>query len=147
MAEQDDSVHETLRRERLAEEALYLGNPEPFKQVWSHADDVSLFGAFGPCKTGWPQLSRILDWLASRYRDGIVSSDYEVVYEGTDVAYTVGYERGEVSLDGGPKREQTLRVTHIYRRENGQWRLAHRHGDFAPVDQSVETSGNTPGPP
>lgn len=68
-------------------------------------------------------MSRTFDWVASRYRDGSVTSDYEVVYDGTDLAYTVGYERGEVNLDGGSWREQTLRVTQIYRNENGQWRL------------------------
>lgn len=50
MAEHENFVDETLRREHLAEEAFYLGSPEPFKDMWSHADDVSLFGAFGPCK-------------------------------------------------------------------------------------------------
>ena len=27
-----------------------------------------------------------------------------------------------------------LSVTHIYHRENGLWRIAHRHGDVAPAD-------------
>lgn len=143
MAEHEDFVHETLGREHLAEEAFYLGNPEPFKDMWSHADDVTLFGAFGPCKTGWPEVNRTFDWVAGRYRDGSVTTDYEVVYEGTDLAYTVGYERGEVSLDGDSKREQTLRVTQIYRKENSQWRLVHRHGDFAPVDQSAAVKDDT----
>lgn len=50
MAEHENFVDETLRREHLAEEAFYLGNPEPFKDMWSHADDVSLFGAFAPAR-------------------------------------------------------------------------------------------------
>jgi ketosteroid isomerase-like protein len=34
-----------------------------------------------------------------------------------------------------------IRVTHIYRLEDGQWRLVHRHGDFAPVDESPKPRG------
>lgn len=141
----EDFRHETLTRENRAAEAMYVGDPEPFKQMWSHADDVSLFGAFGPCKTGWSELSNIFDWVASRYRDGTVSLDYEVVHEGTDLAYTVGYEHGELNLDGGPRKKITIRVTNVYRRENGQWRLVHRHGDFAPADESAASRSAPPG--
>jgi ketosteroid isomerase-like protein len=124
-----------LSREQAAEAAMMLGDPEPYKALWSHGDDVSLFGAFGPCKKGWHQLEKTFDWVASRYRGGVVTDEYEVVHEGADLAYTVGYEIGDVVLDGAPTR-QRLRVTQIYRREDGEWHLVHRHGDFAPADQS-----------
>ena len=125
-----------LLREQAAEAAIYMGDPEPFKALWSRGDDISLFGAFGPCKKGWQQVNKTVEWVASRFRDGVVTAEYEVVYEGADLAYTVGYEIGDVALDGAPVTRQRLRVTQIYRREDGQWRLAHRHGDFAPTDQS-----------
>jgi len=125
-----------LSREQSAEAALYLGDPEPFKALWSRGDDVSLFGAFGPCNKGWHQVGKTTEWVASRYREGVVAAEYEVVHEGTDLAYTVGYEIGDVVLDGAPTTRQRLRVTQIYRREEGEWRLVHRHGDFAPAGQS-----------
>src|SRR5271166_1284122 len=49
--------------------------------------------------------------------------------------YTVGFERSHVSFDNGPPRDMVLRVTHIYRRTDGEWKLIHRHADFAPPDQ------------
>jgi hypothetical protein len=55
-----------LSRERSAEAAIYLGDPEPFKALWSRGDDISLFGAFGPCKKGWRQVGTTVDWVASR---------------------------------------------------------------------------------
>jgi ketosteroid isomerase-like protein len=123
-----------LSREQSAEAAIYLGDPEPFKALWSRGDDISLFGAFGPCKKGWHQVGKTVDWVAGRFREGTVTAEYEAVYEGADLAYTVGYEIGDVVLDGAPMTRQRLRVTQIYRREDGQWRLVHRHGDFAPAD-------------
>ena len=124
-----------LSREQSAEAAMILGDPEPYKALWSRGEDVSLFGAFGPCKKGWHQLEKTFDWVASRFRKGVVAAEYEVVHEGADLAYTVGYEIDNVVLDGATTR-QRLRVTQIYRREDGEWHLVHRHGDFAPPDQS-----------
>jgi hypothetical protein len=74
--------------------------------------------------------------VASRYREGVVTAEYVVVHEGAVLAYTVGYQTGDVLLDGAPMTRQRLRVTQIYRREDGEWRLIHRHGDIAPPDQS-----------
>lgn len=91
-----------LSREQAAEAALYQGDPEPFKALWSRGDEVSLFGAFGPCKKGWRQVGKTTEWVASRFRDGVVTAEYEVVHEGADRAYTVGYEIGDVALDGAP---------------------------------------------
>jgi hypothetical protein len=94
------TFEDMLSRERSAEAAIYLGDPEPFKALWAHGDDVSLFSAFGPCKKGWDQVGKTVDWVASRYREGVVTAEYEVVHESADLAYTVGYETGDVSLDG-----------------------------------------------
>lgn len=50
------------------------------------------------------------------------------------MAYTVAYEHNTVAVDGEP-RTYTLRVTQVYRREGGEWKLAHRHGDELTPDQ------------
>ena len=44
-----------------------------------------------------------------------------------DVAYTAGFEHTATSVDG-VSRAYTLRTTQIYRREHGEWKVAHRHG-------------------
>jgi len=51
--------------DRTAEAAMILGDPESYKALWSRGDDVSLFGAFGPCKKGWHQLEKTFDWVAA----------------------------------------------------------------------------------
>ncbi|MFF5756855.1 nuclear transport factor 2 family protein [Streptomyces longwoodensis] len=45
-----------------------------------------------------------------------------------DVAWTAGFEHTSVSVRGRPT-SYTLRATQVYRREDGWWRVAHRHGD------------------
>jgi hypothetical protein len=46
--------------------------------------------------------------------------------------YTVCYEQGQLAIDGTRQPARVL-GTQIHRRENAEWKLVHRHGDFAPV--------------
>jgi len=125
------TLTETLKRENLAWQAFYRNDPEPLKALWSTDDDVSLFAGLGPSKVGWHEVAPTVDALSARFRDGTVKHDYAVIHEGTDLAFTVGYEHAEARLDNGAVTKLTVRVTQIYRRENADWRLIHRHGDLA----------------
>lgn len=127
----------TLDRHAAAHESMVRGDPAPLLQLWSHRDPVSLFGAWGPCQTGWERLARTLNWVGSRYSGGTAAtSEVEVADVSGDLAYTVGYETMVTSVDGAPATPIRLRVTHVYRREDGEWRLVHRHADDVPRDQS-----------
>jgi len=44
------------------------------------------------------------------------------------MAYTAGLEHTSASVRGEP-RTYTLRATQVYRREEAEWKVAHRHGD------------------
>jgi ketosteroid isomerase-like protein len=126
-----------LARQAEAEAALVQGDPEPRIELWSRRDPVTLMGAWGPNKSGWEELSRIFRWVASRFTEASdFRWDIEVAQVSGDLAYTVGYERLNASIDGGPLAPMTVRVTHVYRREDGEWKIVHRHGDTAPLDES-----------
>ena len=144
MSELDDFLTTTLARQVEAEEAIHNGDVTPRMQMWSTSDPVTLFGAWGPCKSGWDEVSRIFNWVASRLSN-CTAYRFDLVAAGVsgDLAYTVGYERFSDSTDGGPVEPTTLRVTHVYRRENGQWKIVHRHGDHLPIDQSPPAEDST----
>jgi ketosteroid isomerase-like protein len=143
MNELDDFLAKILKRQALAEEAIHNGDPTLRLEMWSTNDPVTLFGAWGPCKSGSAEVARISRWVASQFSN-CIAFDFELVAAGVsgDLAYTVGYEHSTRSLRGGPVESSTLRVTHLYRRENGEWKIVHRHGDILPLDQSppAETS-------
>lgn len=42
---------------------------------------------------------------------------------------TLGFERFNGSVRGRPVEPITVRVSHIYRRKDGAWKIAHPHGD------------------
>jgi ketosteroid isomerase-like protein len=142
--ELDEFLSSVLDRQVRAETAIHNGDVTPRLAMWSKADPVTLFGAWGPCVSGWDEASRIFSWVASRFT-GCTEYDFELVAAGVsgDLAYTVGYERCAASVDGGPATRNTLRATHVYRREHGEWRIVHRHGDHPPIDQSPPSPGAT----
>jgi len=53
-----------------------------------------------------------------------------------DLAYTVGYEHTQATVNGEP-RSYTLRAAQMYRREGGEWKVVHRHGDAPPTSAPV----------
>lgn len=145
MNELDDFLTRTLARQVEAEEAIHNGNPIPRMQMWSTQDPVTLFGAV-TSGSGWDEVSGVFRRLGSQFSD-CTAYRFELVAAGVsgDLAYTVGYEHTSVSMDGVPVEPYTLRVTHVYRHENGEWKIVHRHGDYVPGDQSPPTEFPLPG--
>lgn len=60
MSELDDFLTTTLARQIEAEEAIHNGDVGPRMEMWSSSDPVTLFGAAGPSKSGWDEVSREL---------------------------------------------------------------------------------------
>ncbi len=131
-----DEFLATLEQSDAAIRAITAGDPRPYIELWEHSDDVTLFGAWGPIERGSAALGRTFEWVAGRFGpDGGVSAERVVAEASGSLGYTVGFERGDVRVDGGPLVPMTIRVTHVYRHAGGRWQLAHRHADFPPVDQ------------
>ena len=124
-----------LARQAEAEAAFHQGDPGPRIDMWSRRDPVTLFGASGMFESGWERLSGTFTRVASRFSN---VSDYrfDVLIADVvgDMAYALGYERFQGSVNGRPVKPITVRSTHIYRREVGEWRIVHRHGDNPPVE-------------
>jgi ketosteroid isomerase-like protein len=122
---------------RSALAAIGSGNPAPYMDCWARSGDATLFGAWGPIEKGHDRLTETFRWVGDRFKAGALVPEDVVTFESGDLAYTVGFERREMVVDGGASAPMTIRVTHIYRRIDGDWRLIHRHADFPPADQRV----------
>jgi ketosteroid isomerase-like protein len=140
MSELDDFLATTLPRQIKADEALHNGDVTQRLEMWSQQDPVTVFGALRGAN-GWDEVSQSFRWVASRFSN-CTAYNFDLVAAGVsgDLAYTVGYERCSRSWDGGPVESTILRVTHVYRRENGEWKIVHRHADPPPIDQVPSTT-------
>src|SRR3712207_7538220 len=117
MSEHNSGFTKARERVQAALLAMGAGNPQPYIDCWAESDEGTLFGAWGPIEKGYARLRETFRWVGSRFQGGGLVAEDIVSFESGDLAYTVGFERGEVSVDGGARRPMTIRVTHIYRRD------------------------------
>jgi ketosteroid isomerase-like protein len=108
------AADELVERCREAAAAFIRGDMRRYAELTRDAEDFTLFMPFGgPPRRGFDDSEEALDALAHYFRSG--EADIEVV---------------ATHVSGGlPDRDWSLRVTLVFRREGGEWRLVHRHAD------------------
>ena len=128
MTEREDFFAWIQTRLHEAELALHNGDATPRRALWSRNEPVSVLGAWRNAN-GQQELDELFTSLAASFSDctsfAFELQAYDVI---GDMAYTAGLEHIAASMNGEP-RTYTLRVTQVYRRENGEWRVVHRHAD------------------
>jgi ketosteroid isomerase-like protein len=128
MTDRDDFLAWVETSLRDAELALHNGDPAPRRALWSRTEPLSVLGAWRNAR-GWPELDELFSSLGRQFSD-CTSYAFELLACDVvgDMAYTAALEHTSTRVDGEP-RSYTLRATQVYRREDGQWRVAHRHAD------------------
>jgi ketosteroid isomerase-like protein len=123
-----DDVDQLIEQYQLALEEFVKGNPEPVKELYSHRDNVTLANPLGPPARGWEQVTKTIEHAASTIRDGEITS-FDVISKlvTPELAYIVWIERQKAKM--GARQDVTpvdLRVTMIFRPEDGTWKIVHR---------------------
>jgi ketosteroid isomerase-like protein len=111
---------------------MLAGQQGAMDASWSHSASASTMHPIGGREVGWDNIRPVWDQVASLASGGQVMLADQVLSVGGDMAYEVGVERGQGTLAG----EQVAidqRVTNIYRREDGAWKVVHHHTDLSPA--------------
>ena len=127
----EDDVDDFIEQFTLAQGELLKGNPEPAKNLCSHRQDVTLANPLGPVFHGWEQVAAATDQAASQFRDGeYVGVEDVSKYVTPELAYIVRIERAKAKVGGQDAVTPiSLRATMIMAREDGGWKIVHRHAD------------------
>lgn len=128
MADSDDFLAWVTSALYDAELAIHNGDAAPRRALWSREEPVSVLGAWRNA-FGQQELDDLFTSLARQFSNCTLYEFELLTYDVVgDMAYTAGLEHTSASVDGEP-RSYVLRATQIYRREGGEWKVVHRHGD------------------
>jgi ketosteroid isomerase-like protein len=106
------------------------GDPRAIQALYSHRDDVTAFYGWGGYERGWEAVRRRWDWAAAQFGGGTVHYENLTTVVTPQLAYTTDLETFRVRLAGADGLvEWSNRVTHVFRLEDGAWRLVHRHAN------------------
>ena len=136
-----DDVDELIERFNLAQGEVVKGNLEPVKELWSRRDDVTLANPLSPPAHGWDEVNAAGERAASQLRDGEMVG-FEIIekYVTDELAYIVRVERARAKVGGSEDITPIdLRVTMIFRPEDGEWKVVHRHADPITTAQPAES--------
>ncbi|TDE16583.1 nuclear transport factor 2 family protein [Dyadobacter psychrotolerans] len=103
------------------------GNPQLFKLLWSHSEDVTIFdGSSNQQLTGWELVEPRLDLVSEQMQGDNNSYTFAKIASkaGPDMGYLVQTEHYKINSN-----VIDLRVTTLFRKENGVWKIIHRQAD------------------
>ncbi|HRK62529.1 MAG TPA: nuclear transport factor 2 family protein [Candidatus Omnitrophota bacterium] len=127
-----DAVQAAADQFYVALNAMFTGDSEPMKAVWSHADDVTYMGPAGGFQKGWLNILPIWEETAAMKLGGKVTPEHMQMTLGQDVAITHNYEVGENFDQDGNLQQVSIRATNIFRKEDGEWKMIGHHTDLLP---------------
>ena len=133
----DPTITATIAALHAAMAKVANGDVSAVKALYSHSADATSFYGWGGWEKGWEAVSRRWDWAGQQFKGGTVSYQPVTLIAADTLFYTTDIETFRMNaMDalGGPT-QWSNRVTHIFRREpgvqreDGAWRLIHRHGN------------------
>ena len=136
-----DDVDELIEQFHQALGGFMKSNPEPAQKLISHREDVSLANPYGPPVRGWDEAAKTIEHASSLRSDGeFVGWEIVAKYVTAELAYVVQIERAEAKI--GAREDITplaVRATMIFRPEDGEWKVVHRHAHPITTPQPAES--------
>ncbi len=132
----EDEVRSASEQFYAALNRLLNGDAGPMAEICSNTTDVTTMHPIGGRQVGWDQVRESWEQVAKIASDGQVKLGDQLIHVAGNVAYELGTEHGVVTLAGHTVQAE-IRVTNIYRREAGAWKIVHHHTDVSPAMQEV----------
>jgi ketosteroid isomerase-like protein len=98
--------------------------------LYSHCSEATSFYGWGGYEKGWGAVAQRWDWASQQFKGGSVSYENITTVVTAELAYATDIETFQARMAGmeGPT-QWSNRVTHVFRFEDGEWRLLHRHAN------------------
>jgi ketosteroid isomerase-like protein len=132
MLSPEDKVREASEQFYAGLNQMANGDASPLADIWFQGADATTMHPIGGREVGWGKVQESFQQVAKVASEGRVRLDDQIIRVVGDLAYELGVERGTLKLVG---QQATIdgRVTNIYRREVGKWKIVHHHTDISPA--------------
>ena len=125
------SVQSAVARLHAAMAKVANGDVSEIKRLYSHTADATSFYGWGGYERGEEAVSKRWDWAGQQFKGGTVRHENITTVITPEMFYVTDIETFEnqrvAGVDG--VTGWSNRVTHIFHREQGEWRLIHRHAN------------------
>ena len=126
----ENEVREASEQFYAALNRMANGDSSSMADIWSHSATVTTMHPIGGREVGWEEVKGPWEQVAQLSSGGQVKLSDQLIQVSGDMAYEVGTEQGQFTL-AGEQVSIEHRVTNIYRRENGTWKIVHHHTDVS----------------
>ena len=139
MSQSPENFDSFLKQRQEASDAFVNGDVNPLDKISVHDSPATIFGPRGDCVQGAKSVNEVNANGASQFKPGSKNT-FDILHKGSDssIAYLVYIQHVVAQMkdksDGVP---MDLRVTEIFRCENGRWKLFHRHADPLKSDNAA----------
>jgi ketosteroid isomerase-like protein len=128
----EDEVRKASKQFYAALNLMANGDAGTLSDIWSHSASVTAMHSIGGRQVGWNAVRESFEQVADLASDGKLDLKDQLIRVDGDVAYEVGVEYGRFKL-AGQQVSIEHRVTNIYQREAGVWKMIHHHTDTSPA--------------
>ncbi|MEJ2557945.1 MAG: nuclear transport factor 2 family protein [Anaerolineae bacterium] len=128
----EDEVRKASEQFYAALNRMANGDAGSLADIWSHSATVTTMHPIGGREVGWDEVKGPWQQVAQLASGGQVKLSGQLIQVSGDMAYEVGTEQGQFTL-AGEQVSIKQRVTNIYRREAGGWKIVHHHADISPA--------------
>ena len=121
-----------MKQREEASRAFVNGDIGPLDRISTHVSPATIFGPKGDYIAGAKKVNAANASGAKMFESGSESS-FEILQIAANdgIAFWAGIQRSTVRMQGKTKAvPMDLRVTEAFRREDGEWKLVHRHADL-----------------
>jgi ketosteroid isomerase-like protein len=107
------------------------GDYAPLARMIASQSPASFFSPMGDVVEGAEKVAARYEKDAHSFEEGSIS-ELEILDSGSDgdFGYWVGYQKAKVHMKGkSAPIPMKIRVTELFRKEHGDWKMIHRHAD------------------
>ena len=127
-----DEVREASKKFYAGLNRMGNGEKDTLADAWSNNGSATAMHPIGGREVGWKAVEGSFNQVAQLATEGKIELKDQLIQVLGDAAYEIGIEAVQFKL-GGHEIKGEVRVTNIYNKENGTWKMVHHHTDIAPA--------------